>query len=373
METTEGKAKLEIAEGVFFNPHMELCRTVASLWVGTLPDGIEACDGFCASGARGIRYAAENSNIGKITFVDMSAKACANAKKNVAKNRLGKRAKVVKEEIRKFLLSPEISFNLIELDPFGTPVPFLPDVMRCGDKRVVKYLSVTATDMAVLCGAHHAACVKNYQSRPLNNEFCHENAIRILLGKIAREAAQENYGMEVEFSLSHRHYVKVFVRLEPSAEKAVESAKLAFMHVSYCHECGWRELGGYPVPKCKSCGKRTVYGGQMWGGKLWERAKVEKMLALLAERDYLGEGGKVAQKLLATVLSEADGEPFYYDLHEMASRRKMGIAGVEKAIERLKKEGFAASRTHFATTAIRTNATAGQIEAAMKKLTAGKE
>ncbi len=373
MKVVEGKARISAPDGVFFNPHMRLCRDIASLWVGTLGE-VKLLDGFCASGARGIRYVLENKNVKSAVFVDMSKKSISACKKNITANKIGKKAKAVNADIRKFLLGNGWGKKgadggdawLVELDPFGSPAPYLHDALRFGNKRGVRYLSATATDMAVLCGAHFGACVKNYSSRPLDNEFCHENAVRILLARISREASAENWGMDVELALSHRHYVKVFVKLAPGAEKAVETAKLAMMHVSFCRKCGWRKLARLPDEKCGNCkNKNLEWAGPMWGGKIFDRGKIAQMMELAEKKKntYSDE----ALKLLATVLDEADGPEFYYDLHEMAGRGKKPIPRINEAIESLRKAGFFASRTHFSPTSIRTDAGLGKIINVLEK------
>ena len=65
----EGLAKIQMPAGVFFNPHMQLCRDIFSLSIGALPEKkLSLCDCFAASGARGIRYKLENKNISKLSL-----------------------------------------------------------------------------------------------------------------------------------------------------------------------------------------------------------------------------------------------------------------------------------------------------------------
>lgn len=49
---------------------------------------------------------------------------------------------------------------------------------------------VTATDMAVLAGNNSEACWTKYGSYPLHRPYCHEQAIRILLGCLEMNAAR---------------------------------------------------------------------------------------------------------------------------------------------------------------------------------------
>src|SRR4030042_730482 len=162
-KTKEGAASISLSKQIFYNPEREFCRDFSSLAVGSIDAKLNLLDAMCASGIRGIRYAKENENIASTTFLDSNTDACALAKKNAKANKL-KKAKVVEDEVNHFLFCcREPNFDLIELDPFGTPAPFLHAACYALRKKPSAYLSITATDTAVLCGAHAQACLKNYQ------------------------------------------------------------------------------------------------------------------------------------------------------------------------------------------------------------------
>jgi len=347
----EGSARISLAKGVFFNPEMELCRSIFSLAVGAIGTRLDVVDAMCASGARGIRYKLENRNVGKLSLVDANRQAVACARKNAAKNKV--RCRTVCADASEFLR--ENAFDFVELDPFGSPQPFLHDAARCLAANRGGYLSATATDVAVLCGAHHAACLKNYAAAPLNNEFCHENACRILAASVAREFAPLNMAATPVFTLSHRHYVKVLFRVEVGAEKSVEAMK-GIGHVSYCPSCQWREGRRLPLQKaCPHCGALLQIGGPLWLGALWDSALLEKMLLLSAGMGYAR--AKEIGKLLSTMRDEGRIDSIgYYDLHVVAKKRGARILPIDDAVAKIRDAGFSASRTHFCPTAVRTDA-----------------
>ncbi|MEW6329606.1 MAG: methyltransferase, partial [Candidatus Micrarchaeota archaeon] len=221
-EIREGLARILLEKGVFFNPEMELCRDISSLAVGALGEKLSVCDGCCAAGVRGIRYKLENKNVARVEFVDLSERACKLARKNIKLNRL-RACSVHCGDLNLFLYKK--NFDLLEIDPFGSPVPYLYAALRSFARVKEGILSVTATDMAVLCGAHPGACLKNYQARPIDNEFCHELAARILIGKIARTASEFNLGIGPLLTLSHQHFIKIFLRVRKGAKHAVESMR----------------------------------------------------------------------------------------------------------------------------------------------------
>ena len=84
----EGSARIALGKGVFFNPEMELCRSIFSLSVGAIGGKLDVVDAMCASGARGIRYKLENRNVGKLALVDANRGAIACARKNAVRNKV---------------------------------------------------------------------------------------------------------------------------------------------------------------------------------------------------------------------------------------------------------------------------------------------
>lgn len=353
----EGLAKIQRSKDVFFNPHMRLCRDLSSLWVGTLPALPSVLDGFCASGARGLRYKLENSNVDHVTFLDAQPEAVKLAESNARLNLLPeKQFRTMRADINRLLGVGE-RFDLIEIDPFGTPIPYLAALMRCGSGMDERFVSITATDTAVLCGAHAAACHKVYAARPLHSEVCHEAGLRILLGAIARAAAAEDWALEPQLCVSHRHYFKVLARLRKGADGAVETAKTAMSYLVHCNHCLYHEMhiaAAELRTECPQCGHRMEWAGPAWGGKWAEPKPIERMIRLLSQRTYLdvGETGT----LLKTILDECEGPALYYDLHELSSRHKRVIPRAEDVVAKLHEEGFFASRTHFSPVSIRTDA-----------------
>lgn len=69
-------------------------------------------------------------------------------------------------------------FDVIDLDPYGTAVPFLESAINAlADGGL---LAVTFTDMAVLCARNPHVCFYKYGSAPLGKKYCHEVSIKSL-------------------------------------------------------------------------------------------------------------------------------------------------------------------------------------------------
>jgi len=85
-------------------------------------------------------------------------------------------------------------FEVIDLDPYGTAVPFLESTLSaiCNGG----LLCVTFTDMAVLCARNPQVTFYKYGAAPLPKKYCHEMALRIVLFTISSMAAK--YGKYIE-------------------------------------------------------------------------------------------------------------------------------------------------------------------------------
>lgn len=66
-------------------------------------------------------------------------------------------------------------FQVIDLDPYGSPTQFLDGAVQsiCDGG----LLCVTCTDMGALCGNHGEAAYAKYGSMPYRSKYCHEMVI----------------------------------------------------------------------------------------------------------------------------------------------------------------------------------------------------
>jgi len=344
----EENVKLYSSKKVFYNPAMQLCRSLSSLAVGAIGSKLDIADAFCASGVRGIRYAKENSNVKDITFVDIEPAAITLAKKNAKAN--GVQATAVKGNISKVAF--DLSADFLEIDPFGTPSPYLVDAFRFFNPKKTAYLSVTATDVAVLCGGKVSPCMKNYHSKPLNNEFTHEIGLRILLKKIAEVASEFNMGITPLVSFSNKHYLKSVIKVTRGADLAFASLK-KLGYISYDKKTGDRSFGQFPV-------SGLDYAGALWLGELHEKSFIKKMRKLNSKRNYSDQ--EEIEQMLSLMESEVGMPPYYYNIHHICKLKHLAqLPDMKTIIERVRKKGYKAYRTHFSKVSIKSDAPYGVI------------
>jgi tRNA (guanine26-N2/guanine27-N2)-dimethyltransferase len=356
----EESVKFATSKDVFYNPNMRFCRSMSSLAVGAIAEKLEVVDAFCASGIRGIRYAKENKNVSKLTFIDIDKRAIALAKKNAKTSKL--KAVAVPLNISKAAFEYDADF--LEIDPFGTPSPYLNDAFRFFNTKKTAYLSVTATDVAVLCGGKTAPCMKNYHAKPLNNEFTHETGLRIMMMRIAEVAAEFNMGVEPLISFSDRHYLNSVLRVKRSADLAYESQKKAGYLYS-CKKCGNRGQARFPPQRCADCGEENDYAGPLWLGELHDPSFIKEMIRLNEKRGYSDKAD--LGHSLGLMAGEVGMPPFYYNVHALCKIAKLAsVPTIDKVIENLKAAGHRAARTHFSPICIKTDAPYGAIEAALR-------
>lgn len=358
---------------VFYNPIMELNRDIAVValqaYQKTANREISVCEPLTGCGIRGIRFATEVKGIKKVWINDISDKAAQLARINVQKNKLDKRVTVKNEDANLLLAhysAPHKRFDAIDIDPFGSPVPYIDSAIRA--LRNNGLLALTATDMAPLCGVHPKACIRKYGGKPLRTEYCHEVAVRLLAGCLATIAAKHDIGITVIFSHSANHYIRVYATINYGAKKADESIE-KMGYILHCFRCFHRETTKRVFKtgqlKCSECGSKMNFAGPLWLGKLADQQFCETMKNE-AKRKVLKTGQKIA-KILNLISKEADAPPTYYVIDEICDKMALPVPSTEKIIEILKEKGFEAAATHFNPKGIRTNANASVLTKIVKE------
>ena len=314
----EGKAKVYVHTGkiskklpVFYNPVMKHNRDIAILVLNALNrKNMQIALPLAASGVRGVRFGKElrKGIVEKIYINDHSPEAAKLIRKNLALNKV--KAEVSQEDATLFLLK-SAGFDYIDIDPFGTPNPFLDAAVKRISRTGV--LAVTATDTSSLAGTYEKVCMRKYWARPLHNELMHEAGIRILIRKVQMIGSQYEKALVPVFSYFKDHYYRVFFACEKGKKKVDEIIKQ------------W----GY-----------FQNAGPMWLGKLWDERLVKKIN--IAVRD------KELKKFIETIKKEAMIDAVgFYDLHTICGKRKITVPRTEEIIEKIRKKGYQAAQTHF--------------------------
>ncbi|MFH0713148.1 MAG: methyltransferase [Candidatus Micrarchaeota archaeon] len=341
---------------VFYNPAMEFNRNLSALFLKSCLDFTKIkpnllFDGFCGVGVRGIRYAKE-CDAANVVLCDASDATIPYVKKNVAVNKLQKKCKVMHMDVNQALSSLPLC-DVIEMDPFGSPIQNIDSAFRRGKPHFI--LSLTFTDLANLCGGHKDACKRYYDAASINCEFSHELALRIILQRVGNIASMHEFGITPLVSWYQGHYVKVFLLCEKGAAKADSN----FNKIGYawlCRNCNSHGVGKDAVSKCPSCGNKTQIAGPLWIEKYSNKEIIRNALVELNESKIYEEKKKQQLATFLELLIEDIEEPLFYSLPELCSSKSIGVPKTETFLTKLRGAGFKATRTHFTPYGFRTDA-----------------
>jgi tRNA (guanine26-N2/guanine27-N2)-dimethyltransferase len=370
----EGRKYAPSRAPVFYNPAMELNRDLAVLalqaYQRMMGRKLLVCEPFTGCGIRGIRFAAEVDGIEKLILGDINPRAMEMARFNVDRNGLTNRVFVTGEDANTLLgehAAPRKRFDFIDVDPFGSPAPYLDSAVRA--LRSGGLLALTATDLAPLCGIHPRACIRKYGGKPLRTEYCHELAIRLIMECLTMTAARHGIGVEFLFSHSADHYTRVYMRTQYGAKQADWSVQ-GMGYVLHCFSCLHRETVRGTVPRlkweCSQCGSPLSVAGPLWLGNLFDQAFCASM-----EKEATGRGLKQERailKLLSLIRGEEAGPATYYVTDKVCDQLGMPTPPLTSVLEELKKEGFQAVPTHFNRKGFKTDAPAWVVKEAITKL-----
>jgi len=235
-------------------------------------------------------------------------------------------------------------------------------------------LILTATDMAPLCGVHPKACIRKYGGKPLRTEYCHELAVRLLAGSLAMTAAKYEMGINIIFSHSTDHYVRIYAIAKCGAKKGNENVK-NMGYILHCFKCLHREKvkGLFLIRhagKCSECGSKMDVAGPLWLGKLFDGRFCELVRKEVKRMAF--KHGKKIRKILTLIENEVEAPITYYVVDKLCDTLNLPVPPVKKVIKALKERDFQAVLTHFNSTGIRSNASASDIKELLFKIVKAK-
>ena len=374
----EGLTKIEFPEfekvssqaPVFYNPHMELNRDLSILAIQVFQKQedreINICDLFGGSGIRGVRYKNEIEGVGEVSINDISETANHYERHNIELNDLSD-IEVYQHDASMFLRMKRGEFDVIDIDPFGTPAPFIDSAGYCARRNSL--LCVTATDTSALCGTYEEPCIRKYNSKPYKSEYCHENGIRILAGFVALTLSKYAKYIEVKMSHSTEHYMRLYLEVKKGSKKTDASLK-NIGYISHCKNCLHRQTSNglaSPIDEtCPICGEKLVHAGPLWLGPIQNRDFIQNMIDEADNKKINSE--KEALKLLNKCLIESDAPATYYDVHSICKSLKLSAPKFDLILSELENNGFEAVKTHYDPLGIKSDAGIDDIKTVLIKL-----
>ncbi len=379
-EITEGSTTLYVPKSsldttvppkapAFYNPYATLNRnlTVAAYRVFSerRSNGVVTmADVLAGTGARGVRVAVEVPRINEVYINDGNPRAIDLAKRSAAANRVADKCKFSVQDACRLLMEHSAyrsRFNIVDIDPFGSPAPYLDCALRALEREGI--LSATATDTAALCGVYPEVAYRRYNGYSLRTEYCHETGIRLLLGAAAHQAMRLELGISPIFAHRTRHYLRIYVSVHLGAGWVDRTySQIGFIH--HCFKCGYRSTDEPLRIECPMCGSTLRRAGPLWIGELYDKEFISEM-AEDCQKHMFRDG----VKMLSAAVEEAGMPPTYFTADQVATDVGVRSPSLDAIISHLRDGGFRASRSALNPKGVKTDGPAEFVRRTVQQLT----
>jgi len=354
-------AKVSKEMEVFYNPVMKLNRDISVLLLHVLGnerkkrksgkakdfEGFTVGSPLAGTGIRECRFLVELEKglVKEVHINDYSEDAVKLIKNNITLNESLLNCDEIEvscDEASQFLLD-SYGYGYIDIDPFGTPNPFLDAAVKRIQREGV--LAVTATDTSALSGTYEDSCLRKYWARPMRNHLMHEVGLRILIRKVQLIGSQYEKSLIPLYSYAKDHYMRVFFLCQKRGRKEATEILKRHQYLHYCSKCLSINTGVSNNETC--CKKRTQWAGPLWIGALWDK----ELARLMAKRNMSWKNRQPGnQKFLDTIAAEAQLDVLGFYPFNLV--RKVLKKTPKRKEELLKRKGVAP--THFEGNAVRT-------------------
>eukprot|EP00747_Dinoflagellata_sp_TGD_P025678 gnl/TRDRNA2_/TRDRNA2_131416_c0_seq2.p1 gnl/TRDRNA2_/TRDRNA2_131416_c0~~gnl/TRDRNA2_/TRDRNA2_131416_c0_seq2.p1 ORF type:complete len:481 (+),score=90.62 gnl/TRDRNA2_/TRDRNA2_131416_c0_seq2:175-1443(+) len=298
------------------------------------------------------------------------------------------------------------SYDVIDLDPYGTAAPFLDAAVQCVADGGL--LCITSTDMPVLGGNHPETCFARYGGTGFKAAYVHEMSLRLLMHAVASSAARYGRDARPVLCCSIDFYIRIFVRIFDSPQRAkYVASKTGVVH--QCVQCESffvqplgevHQGGGEPVqvpaaadaskdsaaepdakarppaPKadqvkfkparvtmpgaeCPECGGRVKIGGPFHIGSLYEEDFVLRCIDVCENGKETLPGVTSWKKIHGILVSMSEENPdiaLYYKSSQLCKGLKLSPLPLRQLRGTLVSLGYKVSHFHREPEAIKTDA-----------------
>ncbi|MFZ8783385.1 MAG: N2,N2-dimethylguanosine tRNA methyltransferase [Desulfurococcaceae archaeon] len=340
---------------VFYNPHAVVSRDLTVLF---LKATISKRDFFfvdllAGTGIRGIRVGLEACGRGILNDID--PRAYYYIKRNILLNKLEGSLEAFNQEantLLNMLVFSGVLVDYVDVDPYGSPAPFIDSVFKPLAKSA--YIGLTATDLAPLSCTHPHKTLTRYWDKCVKVDFDKEYALRLLIANVAMRAAALGYALKPLLSVVHRHYIRVFFAANRSYNKAYRVLDECLGYIWYCADTLER---GYikdvhDTPLCSSGRKPTVLR-RTWICSTSSSEVVAEVLNKAREAGFIHPD---TTRILEALNAEVEISAPYTRLDKLCGALKVNMPKISVLISRLREVGFKATRTHMEVRGLRTNA-----------------
>ncbi len=366
---TEGSCKIKVElppkdvhaqMEVFYNPVMKSNRNIAILLLNSVEnEKMNIASPLAGSGIRELRFLQELKP-GKIEHIfvnDIKENFPKVIEENLTLNKLKKDKLIVHNEDANLFLLNQVKhhiddsfcgyFDYMDIDPFGSPNPFLASAVARITRNGI--IAVTATDTAALTGTYPKVTKRKYWAKAVRNYMMHEIGLRILIRKVQLQGVQFDKALIPILAYHKDHYFRIYFRSVKGKEKCDQLLKehkyllfnpktLKFKTSDFNQEKGFE------------------YFGPLWTGKLSDK----KLIAKMKKENPFPEEQKFLDLLYQESKLDIVG---FYDLHVIAKKYGVETTKLEPVLKKVK-----GVRTQFSGTGIKTKKGIKEIVKTMKSL-----
>jgi tRNA (guanine26-N2/guanine27-N2)-dimethyltransferase len=342
---TEGLASFDPGQG-FFNPGARPSRDLGVLLARTLSQTRppRVLDLMAGCGLRSLRYGLE-AQVRCLWANDADPQRLPLLRRNLSelddRCLLRHTTRTALRLLADCLLRGE-RFDLVDLDAFGTPHALIPLALEAVALDGILYLA--STDGRGPTGHDRLAAVRRLGASARSHPASWEQAVRLQLGVLARNAWSQGRGLDPVLSFSDGRTFRTAVRLRrhPRAEEEACLGLLAF-----CHGCGDQQvqsllnLKRWQPCACADSGTTALaVSGPLWIGPLQHLPTLEAMALEAASAPLtLSRGGGA----LLGRLRQDRGSPACSWPHALVARQ-LGTAppSLKRLVKGLQERGFSA-------------------------------
>lgn len=164
-------------------------------------------------------------------------------------------------------------FDVIDLDPYGSMIPFLfAAIHALGSRGKPGLLCVTCTDTKVLMGPERHKCYYDYGSARGGTDCLEESALRIALYAVSRVASIQQKSIRVLLAVHSDFYIRMFIEVS-WGKKGCWKTLAQHGNQLNCLSCGsqWAHTFGHfendkiifnrpeACSPCKHCGDSVAF------------------------------------------------------------------------------------------------------------------
>jgi len=338
---------------IFFNPTMLENRDISVAFFDSFVEEFQkrviAVDAFAGTGVRGVRFAKEvlkrKGIEGIVVLNDISAEAVRIVGINASLNDVESIVRIFRLDANEalFKISRKIAPpHYIDIDPFGSPAPFVfSAVYTIRNGGVV---ALTATDLAVLEGKYGSKLFRRYGVKSRGKFSSKDIAIRNLISFVVRTASIFDKAAEPVLVHGGRHYVRVYVRIQSGANRANMVLNRCIGSIAVCPSCGFVAVGksGQEIgSSCPKCGHPLSSFEDTWICSMVDPDIALKLTSRVTNIAWLSNSSK---ELLLKAISIHSSNLFPYRIALIARHLKANIPPLSKLIECVKASSYKAFR-----------------------------